>query len=157
MAAECQSFLDNVVAHFRRDDGSCPITSDIALEPNVGFRGTSDIVRSSPKTGSVANDPLYGPAVRCRVFVEIAVSGLALMYPAFDWSGCSGPSWISARVRSHYRTGLNRARWVTSVRMRREDRPPSRLILSQTSAGKSYRSGYVIGRSSYCAVLMIVA
>src|SRR5262245_33800106 len=28
------------------------------------------------------------------------------MYPAFDWSSCSGPSWISARVRSHYRTGL---------------------------------------------------
>src|SRR6266446_6308919 len=30
------------------------------------------------------------------------------MYPAFDWSLlCSGPSWISARVRSHYRIGLN--------------------------------------------------
>jgi hypothetical protein len=25
-------------------------------------------------------------------------------------------------VRSHYRTGLKRAIWVTSVRMRREDR-----------------------------------
>jgi hypothetical protein len=34
----------------------------------------------------------------------------------------SRPSWISARVRSHYRTGLDRAIWVTSVRMRREDR-----------------------------------
>ena len=33
-----------------------------------------------------------------------------------------GPSWISARVRSHYRTGLKRAIWVTRVRMRREDR-----------------------------------
>jgi hypothetical protein len=27
--------------------------------------------------------------------------GLASMYPAFDWSTCSRPSWISARVRSH--------------------------------------------------------
>jgi len=37
-----------------------------------------------------------------RVFVELAVSGLASMYPASDWSvSCSGPSWISARVRSH--------------------------------------------------------
>jgi len=37
-----------------------------------------------------------------RVFVKIAVSGLASMYPAFDWSvSFSGPSWISARVRSH--------------------------------------------------------
>src|SRR5262249_244063 len=32
--------------------------------------------------------------------------GLASMYPAFDWSTCSRPSWILARVRSHYRTGL---------------------------------------------------
>jgi hypothetical protein len=29
---------------------SAPITSDIALEPNVGFRGTPDIVRSSAET-----------------------------------------------------------------------------------------------------------
>ena len=63
--------------------------------------------------------------VRPRVasgFAELAVSGLASMYPAFDWSICSGPSWISARVRSHYRTGLDRAIWVTSVRTRSEDR-----------------------------------
>jgi hypothetical protein len=34
-------------------------------------------------------------------FAELAVSGPASMYPAFDWSvWCSGPSWISARVRS---------------------------------------------------------
>jgi hypothetical protein len=36
-------------------------------------------------------------------FAELAVSGLASMYPACDWSVfCSGPSWISARLRSHY-------------------------------------------------------
>jgi hypothetical protein len=29
--------------------GMWPITSDIALEPNVGFRGTADIVRSEHK------------------------------------------------------------------------------------------------------------
>jgi len=35
-------------------------------------------------------------------FAELAVSGLASMYPASDWSVlCSGPLWISARVRSH--------------------------------------------------------
>jgi hypothetical protein len=45
---------------------------------------------------------MYGPAVRCKRFVDLVVSGLASMYPAFDWSVlCSGPSWISARVRSH--------------------------------------------------------
>jgi len=29
------------------------------------------------------------------------VLGLASMYPASVWSDCSGPSWISARARSH--------------------------------------------------------
>src|SRR5271163_2987384 len=29
------------------------------------------------------------------------------MYPAFDWSICSGPSWISARVRPNQRKDLN--------------------------------------------------
>src|SRR4029077_17574559 len=56
-------------------------------------------------------------------FAELVVSGLASMYPASDWGVlCSGPSWISARVRSHYQTGLDWTIWVTSVRMRREDR-----------------------------------
>src|ERR1700730_16221776 len=32
-------------------------------------------------------------------FAELAVSGLASMYPAFDWSvWCSGPSWITRLV-----------------------------------------------------------
>src|SRR5215467_7720800 len=35
---------------------------------------------------------------------------------------CSGPSWISARLRSHHRTGLEWAIWVTRVSRRREDR-----------------------------------
>src|ERR1700738_1603531 len=49
----------------------------------------------------------FVPDPKCMVrpcvasgFAELAVSGLASMYPAFDWSICSGPSWISARVRS---------------------------------------------------------
>ncbi|MEY9706291.1 hypothetical protein ACVIWV_000443 [Bradyrhizobium diazoefficiens] len=37
--------------------------------------------------------PMYGPAVRSKRFVDQVVSGLASMYPAFDWSICSGPSW----------------------------------------------------------------
>ena len=46
---------------------------------------------------------------RKRVSSICWLCGLASMYPASDWSGlCSGPSWISARVRSHYRTGLKR-------------------------------------------------
>jgi len=44
---------------------------------------------------------MYGPAVRCKRFRRAVGCGLASMYPAFDWSICSGPSWISARMRSH--------------------------------------------------------
>src|SRR5436190_3312167 len=57
-----------------------------------------------------------------EVFVELAVSGLASMYPAFDWSvvlraimDISAPA-ISLADRPQ------RAIRVTSVRMRREDR-----------------------------------
>jgi hypothetical protein len=57
-----------------------------------------------------------------EIFVDLLALGLASMYPASDWSVCSGPPWISARVRSHYRIGLERAIWVTSVRIRPEDR-----------------------------------
>src|SRR5262249_42458638 len=58
---------------------------------------------------AVEFDPMYGPAVRCKkISPSWGMCGLASMYPAFDWSLlCSGPSWISARVRSHYRKGLN--------------------------------------------------
>jgi hypothetical protein len=49
-------------------------------------------------------------------FAELAVSGLASMYPAFDWSVLrSWPPWISARVRAHCATGLDRASWVTKA------------------------------------------
>jgi hypothetical protein len=88
-----------------------------------------DDVRFQGKTGSHGQTVKMTRLTQCMVrpcvasgFAELAVSGLASMYPAFDWSICSGPSWISARVRSHYRTGLDWTIWVTSVRMRREDR-----------------------------------
>ena len=66
------------------------------------------------------------------------------MYPASDWSVlCSEPSWISARLRSHYRIGLPRAVGVTSVRMRREDR--SSIIVSSSRRPRRARViGYVI-------------
>src|SRR5262252_10907466 len=75
-----------------------------------------------PLIGASAPDHLYGPAVRCKRFRRSWRCGLALLYPASDWSVCSGPSWISARMRSDSRTSLERASWVTSVRTRREDR-----------------------------------
>ena len=65
---------------------------------------------------------MYGPAVRRKRIRRVGGSGLASMYPAFDWSaalraimGISAPA-ISLAVRPQW------AIRVTSVRMRREDR-----------------------------------
>jgi hypothetical protein len=35
-----------------------------------------------------------------EVLIDLQVCGFASIYPASDWSSCSQPSWISARVRS---------------------------------------------------------
>jgi hypothetical protein len=58
----------------------------------------------------------------------INVSGLSLEH-------CSGPSWISARVRSRYEIGLNQAIWSPVFAYAgKTDPPKSSQILSQTSA-----------------------
>ena len=106
---------------------SCPLSGRLLFRnwPRVSIAGfvlsetdMADLVGDvrSPGVGRISRpaDPfltrMYGPAVRCNVwsgralqvdFAELAVSGLASMYPASDWSICSGPSWKSARVRSH--------------------------------------------------------
>lgn len=59
-------------------------------------------------------DPMYGGrAVHTAMRSCVNVSGP-------DWSMCSGPSWISARMRSHQRTSLERACLGQSVRTRWE-------------------------------------
>ena len=58
--------------------------------------------RHPPLTASDAIDPdVWSGRALQENFVELVVSGLASMYPAFVWSVGSWPSWISARVRSH--------------------------------------------------------
>jgi len=43
--------------------------------------------RQTKLDGSVENDPdVWSGRASQEVFVELAVSGLASMYPAFDWS-----------------------------------------------------------------------
>jgi hypothetical protein len=46
-------------------------------------------------------DPNVWSGRAMQEVLSSGVSGLASMYPASDWSMCSGPSWISARMRSH--------------------------------------------------------
>src|SRR5665811_1174579 len=83
-----------------------------------------------------------------RVFVELAVSGLASMYPAFDWSICSGPyGYQRACVLISGQASIGPFGSPVFACAGKTE-PPSLLILSQTSAGKGYRSGYVIADSS---------
>src|SRR6266403_2695729 len=60
---------------------------------------------------------MYGPAVHRKRFSSIC--RLAVLHqcirPLIGAVLCSGPSWISARLRSHYRTGLERRGWVIVV------------------------------------------
>ena len=77
----------------------------------------------------------------------INVSGLCLERM------CSRPSWISARMRSNYRIGLDRAIWVTSVRMRREDR----FSIVVSSSRRPRRVDYIINSSSFCGCSFVRA
>src|SRR5262249_44232518 len=85
---------------------------------------------------------MYGPAVGCkRTSSSWGICGLASMYPAFDWSVfvLRAIMDISARAIS-LADRPPAAIWVTSARMRREDRSSiSFVILSQTSAGKAFQ------------------
>jgi hypothetical protein len=66
-----------------------------SLPDNIG--GAPSMSRSDRQI-----DPLvWSGRVLQENFDELAVSGHASMYPAFDWSAYSWPSWISARVRPH--------------------------------------------------------
>src|SRR5262249_17862929 len=42
-------------------------------------------------------DPHVWSGRALQDFAELAVGGVALMYPALNWRRCSRPSWISAR------------------------------------------------------------
>ena len=98
----------------------------------------------------VAIDPNVWSGRALQVdFAELAVSGLASMYPVSSWS-CFAPD--------HH--GYQRACGLISGQASigpfgspvfacaGKTEPPSLLILSQTSAGKGYRSGYIIADSS---------
>jgi hypothetical protein len=80
-----------------------PRVTSLRCQSSDAIGGKADTPRSQAPHRSDATDPMYGPAVRCkRISSSWRMCGLASMYPAFDWSLlCSGPSWISARVRSH--------------------------------------------------------
>jgi hypothetical protein len=74
----------------------------LARVRRLDCRGEGLLARGSTKANRPSLTRMYGPAARCKRFLRSGRYGLASMYPASAWSVlCSGPSWISARMRSH--------------------------------------------------------
>ncbi len=66
----------------------CDILRCHVVSVASGTKRTSDV--GHDRWGSSGMTPMYGPAVRCKRFVDLVVSGLASMYPVSSWS-CSAP------------------------------------------------------------------
>ena len=108
----------------RRPLFSCttsPSTPPASLLYQVCYRGYSRLAMDGPHSAIPDPNVWSGRALQ-EALVELVAGGLASMYPAFDWS------WlllaimdISARAIS-LPDRSQRTIWVTSARMRREDR-----------------------------------
>jgi len=140
--------------HASRGSG---VSGNAAARPRKYFRCRRQSGRTWQHLARSDSDPnVWSGRALPEVFSDLAeCGGLASMYPASDWSGLSsGPSWISARLRSHYRTQTSNGPFGSpGFASARKTGPPSRLILSQTSAGKRgpchHASGELNRRSSY--------
>jgi len=86
-----------VISSVAEADQHAPFVVDSSRRS--GFSAIRPFATASWKALSRILTQLYGPAVRCKRFRRPGWCGLALLYPASDWSVCSGPSWISARMR----------------------------------------------------------
>ena len=70
-------------------------------ERAIGARQWNPIYLQIAHGGASATN-FYAQKKAYRAFVDLSDVGLASMYPASHWSvSCSGPPWISARMRSH--------------------------------------------------------
>jgi hypothetical protein len=92
-------FDSNDQSHSRT---SVPLLQEGETMPEHGYFCSWMPYQIGQAANAAANDPNVWSGRALQVdFTELAVSGLASMYPASDWSVLySGPSWISARVRS---------------------------------------------------------
>jgi hypothetical protein len=100
---------------------------------------------------------MYGPAVRCKSLYRDSGKRFASMYPA-SIGGCRSPGHHGYQracdlISGQASTGPFGSPVFAGAG---KTEPPSRFILSQTSAGKSHGSGYVIVASSLCAASVIV-
>ena len=92
---------DGELMDWKRCPNLAPALPTSAMQQVGGYlkysgRGANVVV------GAVLDPDVWSGRASQEVSSMWQLCGLASMYPASDWSGlCSGPSWISARLRSH--------------------------------------------------------
>ena len=91
------------------------------------------------KTGkSVESDPnVWSGRALQENFADLAVSGLASMYPTFDWSVAPGHHGYQRACDLISGKASRRPNGSPVLARAGKTEPPSRLVLSQTSAGNS--------------------
>src|ERR1700682_1192210 len=109
-------------------------TDSVAASRDVRSSGQSRSGVEAPPLPSLTH--MYGPAVRCKRFVDLVVSGLASMYPVSSWSRFApdhhGYQRACDLINGQASTGPCGSPVFACAG---KTDPPSLLILSQTSAG----------------------
>src|ERR1700694_3057039 len=109
-------------------------TDSVAASRDVRSSGQSRSGVEAPPLPSLTR--MYGPAVRCKRFVDLVVSGLASMYPVSSWSRFApdhhGYQRACDLINGQASTGPCGSPVFACAG---KTDPPSLLILSQTSAG----------------------
>jgi hypothetical protein len=105
---------------------------------SVAVGAVADIVRRTAPTRASLMTRMYGPAVRCKRVSSIRrICGLASMYPASDWSACAPGHHGYQRACDLFSGQASNGPFGSPVfACAGKTEPPSRLILSQTSAGR---------------------
>src|SRR5665811_1669558 len=105
-------------------------------------------------TRTSRDDPMYGPAVRCKWILSSWRCAVLHQCIRPLIGACCAPGHHGYQHACDLISGkASSGPFGSSVfACAGKTEPPSRFILSQTSAGKVYRSGYVIVGSSLCAL-----
>ena len=102
------------------------------------YWGAADIELRWRREGSVAIDPdVWSGRALQENFADLAVSGLASMYPTFDWSVAPGHHGYQRACDLISGKASRRPNGSPVLARAGKTEPPSRLVLSQTSAGNS--------------------
>ena len=91
----------------------------------------------APRAPSIHDPYVWSGRALQENFADLAVSGLASMYPTFDWSVAPGHHGYQRACDLISGKASRRPNGSPVLARAGKTEPPSRLVLSQTSAGNS--------------------